>query len=347
MNKKSAYASDACRCWVYKNRINKMLTFSALHSSMVSMLRLWRIIFPVAFCLASVTSDGKEVLNKLKHFKDCDVCSEMVVIPAGEYMMGARKEDFKGERNFVSMYENETPRHSVSVKSFGIAKFDVTRKQFSIFAEETKFNGKGCSVYNGGGWWPNSHADWKNPGFSQSDDDPVVCVSWSDAQKFIAWLNSKLPEGKTGKYRLPTEAEWEYAARASTVTSTYWDGKRSKQCAYENARDISAQNLDPTAAYVDCKDGYVETSPVGSFRPNPWGLYDMLGDANQWVSDCFQFTYSNDPEDFNFPDCSRKRVRGASWATIPIGVRSSVRHADKAETRRSTIGFRIAVDMSN
>ncbi|ANB73804.1 hypothetical protein AYM40_16655 [Paraburkholderia phytofirmans OLGA172] len=327
--------------------MKKYLMFHALCRLRVSMPGLWKIILPVAFCLISVTSEGKEALNALKHFKDCDVCSEMVVIPAGEYMMGARKEDFEGEKNYASMYEDETPQHSVSVKSFGIAKFDVTRKQFSIFAKETEFDGRGCSVYNGEGWWPNSRADWKDPGFSQSDDDPVVCVSWADAQKFIAWLNSKLPAGKARKYRLPTEAEWEYAARAGTVTRSYWDGKRSEQCAYENARDVSARDLDPAAAYVDCEDGYVETSPVGSFRPNPWGLYDMLGNAYQWVSDCFQFTYSNDPEDFHFPDCSKKTARGASWATIPIGVRSSVRHAYKTETRDSAIGFRLAVDLSN
>jgi formylglycine-generating enzyme required for sulfatase activity len=223
----------------------------------------------------------------------------------------------------------------------------VTRKQFSIFAEETKFNGQGCSVYNGEGWRSNSRADWKNPGFSQSDDDPVVCVSWLDAQKFIAWLNSKLPEGKTRKYRLPTEAEWEYAARGGTTARTYWGGAGSEQCKYENARDVTARNLDLAAPYADCEDGYVETSPVGSFQPNQWGLYDMLGDVNQWVSDCARRTYSSDIEDSHFLICSMKIVRGANWATIPIGVRASVRNAHKAETRDSTIGFRLAVDLIN
>ncbi|MEZ0600821.1 formylglycine-generating enzyme family protein [Paraburkholderia sp. IW21] len=330
---------------VIKNIVKEKLAFLALYSLMVPMPRLGRIILPAAFCLASVASEGKETLDALKHFKDCDVCSEMVVIPAGEYMMGARKEDFEGERNYTFRYADETPLHPVSIKSFGIAKFDVTRKQFSVFAKETAFDGRGCSVYNGKWWWPSSRADWKNPGFTQSDDDPVVCVSWADAQKFIAWLNSKAPAGKIGKYRLPTEAEWEYAARAGTVARTYWGGARSEQCKYANTRDISARDLDPEAPYVNCEDGYVETSPVGSFRPNSWGLYDMLGNAYQWVSDCFKFTYSTDPEDLHFPDCSKKTARGASWATIPTGVRSSVRHVYKTEARDSTVGFRIAVDL--
>ncbi|WP_082855112.1 formylglycine-generating enzyme family protein [Paraburkholderia phytofirmans] len=332
--------------WFVKDRIKEKLAFPELCSLMVSMPRLWRILLPVAFCLVSVTSEGKEAINALRHFKGCDVCSEMVVIPAGEYMMGAREEDLEGEKNYASMYRDETSRHPVSVKSFGFAKFDVTRKQFSIFSNETAFDGRGCTTYNGRWWVFDSHADWKNPGFSQSDDDPVVCVSWADAQKFIVWLNSKTPDGKAGKHRLPTEAKWEYAARAGTVARTYWGDKRSEQCAYENTRDVSARDLDPTAPYVDCKDGYIETSPVGSFRPNPWGLYDMLGNAYQWVFDCSQFTYSTDPEDFHFPDCSMKTARGGSWATIPIGVRAANRIAYKTEARRSTIGFRLAVDLS-
>jgi formylglycine-generating enzyme required for sulfatase activity len=305
----------------------------------------FQIILLAILCIFSMSSFGEESVSTLKHFQDCGVCSEMVVIPAGDYMMGATEEEFAGEKEYLFLYRGETPRHPVSVKKFGIAKFDVTKQQFSEFAKETNFNGKGCTTYNGKWWLFDPRADWENPGFAQSEQDPVVCVSWNDAQKFITWLNSKLPDGKVRKYRLPTEEEWEYAARAGTTGPTYWDGDRSKQCSYANARDISAQHLDLTAPYVNCDDGYVKTSPVGTFRANPWGLYDMLGNATQWVFDCGYFSYSPDPIIVLYGDCTMKSVRGSSWATIPIGVRSASRNGYKAEVRRDTVGFRLAVDL--
>jgi formylglycine-generating enzyme required for sulfatase activity len=307
---------------------------------------LIEIILMAGLCLFAVTAEGKEPINILKHFKDCDVCPEMISIPAGEFIMGAANDDFD-HKSSASDYANEIPRHRMSIKPFGIAKFNITRKQFEIFSKETNFSGQGCSIYNGRYWWKNLDADWEHPGFPQTDNDPVVCISWNDAQLFITWLNSKLPNLKTEKYRLPTEAEWEYAARAGTITSTYWGGNGSQQCKYENTRDISAHNLNPAIPYINCDDGYVETSPVGSFRTNPWGLYDMLGNAYQWMSDCFHYTYSTDPEDFHFTDCSMKMIRGASWATIPAGVHTANRLAYKTNKRDSTVGFRIAVDLTN
>ncbi|MFL9865194.1 formylglycine-generating enzyme family protein [Paraburkholderia fungorum] len=272
------------------------------------------------------------------------------MLQSGSYSMGATTEEFLGAKGYQSMYSYESPQHQVSVKSFAISKFSVTKHQFSFFAKETGFSGKGCKIFKGYGWVFDADADWQNPGFKQTDQDPVVCVSWDDAQKFIAWINSKISTAKLKSYRLPTEEEWEYAARAGTTTPMYWGSDRTQQCAYENARDLSEEKAGPDGPHVNCDDGYAHTAPVGSFKSNPWGLFDMLGNAYQWVSDCSHIGYHDSlpaPPAVGAPDCRMKVVRGASWVTVPFGVRSASRLAFKTSVRESTLGFRLVTNLSN
>ncbi|TDY22571.1 formylglycine-generating enzyme required for sulfatase activity [Paraburkholderia sp. BL6665CI2N2] len=308
-------------------------------------------IFLLLMMLASsaMAFDGKATGGQLRHFQDCDLCSEMIVLPSGQYMMGATEEEFQGQNQYRFMYTDETPRHVAEVKSFALAKFDVTRKQFEVFAKETGFGGKGCQIYNGKKWVVDANADWSNPGFRQTDQDPVVCVSWHDAQKFISWLNAKLPGHRVTKYRLPSETEWEYAARAGTKTATYWGNNPQDTCRYENTRDQSARALDATAPVADCTDGYAGTAPVGSFRKNPWGLFDMLGNAEQWMEDCSSIGYvnfSSVPISESAP-CGIRSMRGASWATIPIATRAAARNGVPPDRRTSSYGFRLAADLLN
>ena len=305
------------------------------------------IMVPTANAMASGT---KNSLQPFEHFQDCDVCSEMIALPSGKYMMGATEAEFSGTDQNRSMYFDETPRHETVVKSFALAKFDVTKKLFKIFADETGFRGKGCQIFNGKEWVNDANADWENPGFVQTEQDPVVCVSWSDAQKFIAWINSKTASRTSQKYRLPTEAEWEYAARAGTVTPMYWGSDHTKQCEFENTRDLSKERVNPVGPYANCDGGYVGTSPVGSFRSNPWGLFDILGNVHQWVSDCNVIGYAAPPPtnpEAMAVSCSFRRARGGSWASIPIGVRAASRAGYKINTRESVIGFRLAADLVN
>ncbi len=282
------------------------------------------------------------------HFRDCDYCSEMVAIPAGEYQMGATQDEFRGQdEKYQFMYAIETPRHVVKIKSFSIARFHVTRKQFSVFAEETGFSGKGCRVFKNGDWKFDADANWENPGFKQTNSDPVVCISWNDARKYIGWLNEKIKLVSGRHYRLPSEEEWEYAARAGTTTSTYWGDDRQKQCKYENARDESATVLGSDVSIAPCNDGYIWTSPVGSYLSNPWGLYDMLGDAKQWVDDCSETDYSahSSLTSKSIETCLGHILRGASWAAIPFAVRSASRAGSSSDSRNSTNGFRLAADL--
>jgi formylglycine-generating enzyme required for sulfatase activity len=173
---------------------------------------LHAVILIVISCAAVVTPYAAATSPALINFNDCDVCSEMTILPSGEYTMGATHEEFNGKYEY--MYIDETPQHKVFVKRFGMAKFDVTKEQFGRFAKETGFDGKGCLIFNGKTWKFDRNASWQNPGFQQSKNEPVVCVSWNDAQRFVVWLNSKLPLKLARTYRLPTETEWEYAARS-------------------------------------------------------------------------------------------------------------------------------------
>jgi formylglycine-generating enzyme required for sulfatase activity len=285
----------------------------------------------------------------LKTFKDCDACSEMVVLPAGKYMMGATEEDFEGDsKGYKSNLLMEGPQHLVQVKSFALGRVNVTKKQFAVFARETGFTGKGCNTFKRTEWQIVPDADWENPGFPQTENDPVVCVSWNDARQYIDWLNKKLSGKTSHRYRLPNEDEWEYAARAGTTTPRYWGADRKKQCIYENTRDETAIVLGSDVPVAPCNDHFLWTSPVGSFLPNPWGLYDMLGNASQWMSECSENSkygllawLPKVPEE----QCRGHSIRGGDWATIPSGIRAATAVGNNTSERNSSYGFRLAVSL--
>lgn len=315
------------------------------HSSSLARSSVMELVVVLLLSLFCLLTYGSEPKASLHHFHDCDACSEMISLPAGDYYMGATTDDFRGFPNTQFSYLDETPRHEVHVKPFALGQFSVTKAQFSVFARETGFSGQGCRIYSDRTWHFDPTADWQNPGFNQTDRDPVVCVSWSDAQRFISWINSRLPPGIHTRYRLPTEEEWEYAARAGTVTPMYWGSDRGKQCQFENARDETASDVGTSIPFARCNDGYRTTSPVGSFRPNPWGFFDMLGNASQWAAECPTIGYHVDAASSTTAlPCRTRALRGASWASIPIAVRSANRSGLKPDIRMSTVGFRLAAD---
>src|SRR5262252_5705405 len=220
-------------------------------------------------------------------FRDCSKgCPEMVVVPQGKFTMGAPAGE---EGNLPAPYSGHSvPQHLVTIRHrFAIAKFDVTRDEYAQFVAEThrpdpdscttiEASGNGFIVTNG---------NWHSTGFPQTGKDPVVCVSWDDAQAYVAWLSAK-----TGHvYRLPTEAEWEYAARAGTTTARYFSDNPAEFCRHTNVGDLDYSEQHPGDSDVNrgCRDGYAFTSPVGSFPPNQFGLYDMLGDVMNWTEDCW------------------------------------------------------------
>ena len=253
---------------------------------------------------------------------------EMVSIPAGKFRMGSRKGD-----------DAEKPVRRVSVPAFKMSKYEVTVSQFRAFVEAAEYRTDaeqnvggeaGCfSKQVDGNWAWVSGRSWRDPGYPVEDDQPVVCVSWNDVQAFIDWLNQKTG----GNYRLPTEAEWEYAVRAGSKTKYSWgDGIGSNQANCDNDY---------------CGDSWEYTAPVGSFPANPWGLHDMHGNVWEWVQDCWNDNYKGAPKDGSARtsgDCGRRVVRGGAWSNDARHLRSADRDRDARASRGNGIGFRLAQD---
>jgi formylglycine-generating enzyme required for sulfatase activity len=280
-------------------------------------------------------------------FRDCPNCPEMVAVPAGRFQMGAGVAEIARFAIPQATAEHEQPQHEVTLaKPFALARYDITRAEFAAFAKATKFHPKaGCQAGTSTGWQVRAEGGWEDPGFQQTDRDPVVCMNSIEIDAYLGWLRQT-----TGKaYRLPSEAEWEYAARAGTTTSFYWGDDPSQICAFENVGDETAKEKGVTTLAMPCRDGYALTAPVGSFKPNPWGLYDMLGNVFIQVEDCWNDTYAGAPADgsaWMFGDCARHVMRKASFGNVrAVTVRAANRFAKGAVVKHDRSGFRVALTL--
>jgi formylglycine-generating enzyme required for sulfatase activity len=303
---------------------------------------------------ASARTPGAGGLPARGHqFDDCSGaawCPRMVAIPAGEFDMGAPVED----SDRTSM---EGPVHHVRVHAFALGKFDVTRGQWAAFVDAThRPTRTGCWWTGRTGFRPDSAGSWRDPGFEQDSMHPAVCVTWYDAQDYVAWLSAR-----TGKpYRLPSEAEWEYAARAGSATAYPWGTLAS----HDRANYGADKCCGPRAVGADI---WVNTSPAAAFPPNAFGLYDMHGNVLQWLADCLAPSYDVTPVDGSAyasdiplqlsgrhaalngqPSCSFRVVRGGDWGDPPSMVRSAFRNfgpgpgATLRDYSSAGVGFRVA-----
>jgi formylglycine-generating enzyme required for sulfatase activity len=269
----------------------------------------------------------------------------MVAIRPGNFLMGS-------PANETGRYDDESPQHQVTIPHpFAISRCEITVGQFRQFIQESGYtttaetNKQGCRAWDvkKNTWDYKAGNYWDMPGFAQTDHHPVVCVSWHDAQRYVDWLSQR-----TGAlYRLPTEAEWEYAARADTVTSRFYQD--NEQCDYANGLGQEAKSIaSKDWVSADCKDAFVYTAPVASFAENQFGLFDMLGNVLEWTIDCNHDSYSNPPLDgtawleADKGDCVRRVVRGGSWGDDPQYLRSAVRDGYGADAAIYYLGFRIA-----
>ena len=237
-------------------------------------------------------------------------------------------------------------------KPFYLGTYHVTRGQFRQFVTDTGYKTDAEKGEKPGafGWDPdkkefgfNEKYSWRNAGFEQTDEHPVVNVSWNDAVAFCKWLSRK--EGKT--YRLPTEAEWEYACRAGTTTRYYSGDDPETLAKVGNVADAAAKAKFPDWKYtIKASDGYVFTAPVGKFKPNAFGLYDMHGNAWQWCADWYGAEYyaASPADDPTGPDSGDDRVlRGGSWFDGPDVSRSASRFGITPDDRFDfCTGFRVA-----
>ena len=270
----------------------------------------------------------------LSKFKDCEACPELVVVPAGSFMMGSPGSE-EG-RDYA-----EGPVHRVTIGvPFAVGVYEVTRGEFEKFIADTGYDtGDSCWIYDGeyGEWKEVAGKGWRDPGYWQTERAPVVCVNWHDAQAYVRWLS-----GETGEeYRLLSESEWEYVARGRTRTARYWGESWSGQCRHANGAD--RQSGFSWAA--SCDDGYAETAPVGSYTRNEYGLYDVLGNVWEWVEDCWNGSYGGAPSDggaWEGGDCARRVLRGGSWNGRPRDLRSAARDGFGSGLRGGNLGFRVA-----
>jgi formylglycine-generating enzyme required for sulfatase activity len=273
--------------------------------------------------------------------RDCSECPEMVVLPSGTFVMGAAN----GE---TGTYTNESPQRQVAIRAFAVAKYEVTIGDFGVFLQQSGYDaGTGCyvDVVN-----VTPGLSWKNPGFSgyaPGARDPVVCVDWNAAQAYAAWLSKKTGQ----RYRLLTEAEFEYAARAGSSGFFPWGIDMNQACAFGNIADLVAMAApwwQTGYSGVNCNDGASYTTSVGRYRPNAFGLYDMIGNVAEWVADCYFDGYASAPTDGSAVDaagCQARAVRGGSWGASPYLSRSAARSYAGAIARVNTYGFRVARDL--
>jgi formylglycine-generating enzyme required for sulfatase activity len=280
----------------------------------------------------------ESVLNPMDVFRECDNCPEMVVVPAGSFIMGSPTSDPRHANN-------EGPQHRVTIShAFAAGKFTVTVDQFSDFVEESGYDiGTKCWTFEDGNWEERSGRSFRSPGFSQTGLHPAVCLNWNDAKAYVAWLSKK-----TGKpYRLLTEAEWEYAARAGTSTQYFFGDNANDMCRYGNGADQNAKREIAGASdwtFLACNDEHAHTAAVGSFLANAFGLYDVHGNAWQWLEDCWHDNYDGAPSDgsaWTSGDCSRRVVRGGSWSNGPRLLRAAIHHWNSADGRDHLDGFRL------
>ncbi|MGP0091849.1 MAG: formylglycine-generating enzyme family protein [Xanthobacteraceae bacterium] len=277
----------------------------------------------------SLSFSQKGSLKPRDVFKECDKCPEMVVVTPGSFTMGAPTSE--ADRN-----DNEGPRHWVKIaKPFAVGRYHVSVDQFSAFVTETGYDtGSRCWTFEDGVAEEREARSWRNPGFEQTGSHPAVCLSWSDAKAYVAWLAKK--SGRD--YRLLTEAQWEYVTRAGSTTPFWWGSSISTDQA----------NYDGDFAYGRGSKGEYrrQTVPVDSFQPNGFGLYQVHGNAWQWVEDCWHKNYHGAPSDGSpwvSGTCDRRALRGGSWFNLPRDLRAAVRSGDAANVRLNIVGFRVAI----
>jgi formylglycine-generating enzyme required for sulfatase activity len=296
----------------------------------------------IAFGGQSAAQSGDISFEPATNFRDCAVCPEMVVVPAGSYVMGSPRAE-------TSRSEDEGPRHDVEISyAFAVSKYEITIDQFSQFVKSNPDWAPGaCRAWEGGEWaskWiERADRDWRNPGYGVTSDHPVVCIDWSDATSYADWLS----EMAGVSYRLLSEAEWEYAARGGTESQFYFGNRFQDICRFGNVADRSMQ---ARWAATGCDDGFGETtSAAGSFLPNNFGLFDMHGNVWEWVADCWTASYAGAPTDGSARtngNCDRRVSRGGAWDTVRSSARSANRRWNETTYKISNTGFRIARNAS-
>ncbi len=269
------------------------------------------------FLVSCEMGDMGKTLKTGETFRDCASCPLMVVLPEGSFMMGSPESE-------LYRWDDEGPRHDVTIQSFAVGVYEVTYSEWDTCVSEGACRHR-ADDYDG--FVGPSH--------------PVTDVSWHDAKEYVTWLKEKTGE----EYRLLSEAEWEYVARAGTDTARYWGESSDGQCRYANGADDEAKTVFPDWRTATCSDGHVFEAPVGTYSANAYGVHDVLGNVYEWTEDCWNEDYVGAPRDgssWRTGDCGVAMIRGGSWFSAPGNVRSAFRWWGELRLRDIDLGFRVA-----
>lgn len=306
------------------------------------------LLYSVLSCLVFVSTPA---WAEPKIIQDCETCPKLIVLEPGPFTLGADQDEGRRWKMLDRMSANEGPRTQITInKAVALGMTEVTRGQFSEFVEETGHKAKkGCFHLTSAGWSVQPKLSWEDPGYQVTDDHPVTCIQRPDILAYIDWLSQKTSQS----YRLPSEAEYEYAARAGTESATFWGEEWAGACTYQNGADRTfVPNVPdiPYGQYADCDDGYAFTSPVASYAPNPWGFYDLAGNVSESVADCYNDSHESRPIDGSPVTKRRCRAwvaKGGSWAGFPGLLRPATRLRIREVTTGTGFGFRVARDVVN
>ena len=277
-------------------------------------------------------------------FSDCPECPAMLTIPAGNFKMGTAIVDRANDPGSGRPNANEEPLHKVSfAQSFDMGKYEITLAEYAAFVAATDYNSsQGCMLLRDGPGrlTMDPDLDWRNPGFPQADNEPVVCVSLDDALAYTAWLSDK-----TGHdYTIPSEAQWEYAAKARTDGRYFWGDDASQACDYANVNFSP-----PSGAGEDweppCDDGYPNIAPVGQFLPNAFGLHDTISNVWEWTTDCGHKNYDDAPTDgsawIDDESCLFRMIRSGGVQNVLARTTHVVRAGRPKTGTAPNLGFRV------
>jgi formylglycine-generating enzyme required for sulfatase activity len=278
---------------------------------------LRRVAFVAALVVAGLATGAAA-----DEFQDCPHCPVMVDLPAGTYTR--------------SLFA-EAPQQEVTVGAFAIGKFEVTVAEFAAFLSATGYEvPPGCAIFNVMGARMNPEASWRRPGFQVPETAPALCVTWDDAVAYAEWLSAE-----TGRsYRLPTEAEWDYAAHAGAENNLSYFIRAGLGRQEANCHDCAGFDMMG-------REDLLFALPVDTFVPNDFGLHVMFGNAAEWIADCHNATYQGAPTDGTAwlqGDCGRRIPRGGGWHTFWNEMAAS-RPPTDPNTRDNAIGFRVARDL--
>lgn len=342
----------------FRNIIGSTKTFNPLKILKLNFRRDFGLASLIIPLFLSVGCAEKTPIAELPKLYDNLLGQEFVKIPKGEFDRGARLsaetvvEKYSGDKDW---YENEHPMHHVTIsEDFMCSKYEVTRNDFNLFVEATNYR-TDCELkkskmyyWNGSERAFDDTKSWINPGHHQEPNFPVVGITFNDASYYIIWLNendTSLPKGY--QYSMPSEAQWEYTARAGSNAPFFWGNDAKQGMNYGNFADSSGLEVHQWKILQPWNDGYPESAPVGRFSPNDFGIYDIIGNAYEWTLDCggeqSKYLAGEYEDPISKEDCSERYFRGGSWHSNARGLRCAKRKAYSADSAFDNVGLRLFI----